>query len=401
MNMWSYPDSDVDGYCLKLHNSGIRNLFIQTGRSNTPAIKDPALLGQLIETCHKYKIRAIAWSFADLQNPESDAQKMLVAAKFRTPNGHGFDAISPNLEKDLNAWKVEKYSKILRDELGQGYPMIAVVFSPLNKAPQVALTPWKLLDKYYDVIAPMDYWNSKFAKLEPYSYTRDTVQKVRELVGRPDVEIHIVGDGMHTHAPAIAEFLKACRDTSVTSASLYPFHKMTDEQFTSVSHYNEYFPVNSRYRLAAFHELLQTGAFPGVKQDPSKLIRRGEFYRLLGNRLTNRHDLAEADAVRILNTYGLIPASFKQALAETPLFLDQSMEHREAYMLVANVLEGKERAHKMKLHLDGHKPVKLLADTKHTDWFAQPAMAQGGSDQKYLNYLDAAQIVLSAESGLR
>ncbi len=403
VNIWSYPDGDLEAYCLKLHNSGIRNLFLQTSRSNTPAIQQPELLGRLIDTCHRYKIRVIAWSFGELANPEADAHKLVEAAKFRSATGQSFDAIAANLEKDLNAAKVEQYSKILREELGNNYPMIAVVFSPLNKAAQVALTPWKLLDKYYDVIAPMTYWNSKYAKLEPYSYTKNTIQKVRELVGRPDVEVHVIGDGMHTHSAAINECFKACHDTAATSASLYPFHKMTEEQFQCLTSYHQYFPVNSRYRLAAFHELYRTGAFPELQNDPSRPIRRGTYYRLLASKLSERPDIQEADAVRLLTDYSLLPQQTVEALRSVPLYLDQPLEHKEAYVLLASVMEGKAYARAHKIVLDGRKPVKLTPKTKRGDWFALPAIAGPVDNQQkqVLTYLDAAQIVVSAESGLK
>lgn len=404
VNLWSYPTGDVEAYALKLHNSGIRNVFLQTSRSNTPAIKQPEVLGPLIDACHHYKIRVIAWSFLELGNPEADAQKLIEASKFRSPTGQTFDAVAPNMEKDLDATKVERLSKALRAELGNNYPMIAVVYSPLNKAAQVAKTPWKLLDKYYDVIAPMDYWNSKFAKLEPYSYTRDTVKKVRELCGRPDVEIHIIGDGMKTHGPEIKEFMRACRDTTVTSASLYPFHQMTDEQFQALTSYHDYFPVNSRYRLAAFHELIKSGAMTNVSIDPSKSIPRGEFYRLVANRLTGRTDLQDTQAIHILLSHGVVPDEHRDALVNTPLYLGEAMEHREAYAIVANAVEAKNHANKMGIKLNGHHPFKLTkARSKRGDWFALPAQAQSRSsgNKQMLNYIDAAHIVLSADHDLR
>ncbi|MDZ4833056.1 MAG: hypothetical protein SGJ27_04575 [Candidatus Melainabacteria bacterium] len=404
VNLWSYPTADVESYALKLHNNGIRNVFVQTSRSNTPAIRQPEVLGPLIDACHHYKIRVIAWSFLELGNPEADAQKLIEAARFRSATGQTFDAIAPNMEKDLDSTKVERLSKALRAQLGPTYPMIAVVYSPLNKAAQVAKTPWKLLDKYYDVIAPMDYWNSKFAKLEPYSYTRDTVKKVRELCGRPDVEIHIIGDGMKTHGPEIKEFMRACRDTSVTSASLYPFHQMTEEQYVSLNGYHEYFPVNSRYRLAAFHELIKSGAMTNVSLDPSKSIPRGEFYRLVAHRLTGRKDLQDSQAINILLDYGVVPDEHKDALANAPLYVGEAMEHREAYAVVANAVEAKNRAHKLGLKLNGVHPVKLTrAKGKRVDWFSLPAQAQQGqkSTKQMLNYIDAAHIVLSADHDLR
>jgi hypothetical protein len=167
VNMWNYPQSDYEGYCQGLHAKGIRNVFIQTSRSNTEAITHPEQLGELIDACHRYKIRIIAWSFAELSNVSRDADKMISAAQFVSPKGQHMDALAANLEKKLDQPVVEAYSKKIRDAVGPNFPMIAVVYSPLNQAPQVAHIPWKTLDKYYDVIAPMNYWNSKYKKLDP------------------------------------------------------------------------------------------------------------------------------------------------------------------------------------------------------------------------------------------
>lgn len=252
VNMWNYPQGDVTKYCEDLHSKGIRNLFIQTSRSNTEAICHPDKLGPLIDACHFYKIRVIAWSFAELDNPSADADKLIAAGRFLSPTGHHLDALAANMEKNLDQAKVEAYSAKVRAALGPGYPLLAVVYSPLNGAPQVAHIPWKTLDHYYDVIAPMNYWNSKYKKLDPYQYTLTTIQTIRDKVGRPDVEIHVIGDGMGTHSESIMQFLRACQDGEATSASIYPNFKMTAEQMDCISQYSGYFPVNARFRLRHF-----------------------------------------------------------------------------------------------------------------------------------------------------
>ena len=94
MNMWNYPTEDYEAYCLKLHAKGIRNLFVQTSRSNTEAVCHPDKLGPLIDACHRYKIRVIAWSFAELQNPQADANKLIEAARFLSPTGQHIDAVA-------------------------------------------------------------------------------------------------------------------------------------------------------------------------------------------------------------------------------------------------------------------------------------------------------------------
>ncbi|HEY9711847.1 MAG TPA: hypothetical protein V6C72_00155 [Chroococcales cyanobacterium] len=409
VNMWNYPQvSDLEAYCLKLHNNGIRNLFIQTSRSNTEAITHPAELGAIIEACHRYRIHVIAWSFAELANPVGDADKLVAAARFRSPNGQQLDSIAANLEKDLNKAKVETYSQRLRSELGPKYPMVAVVYSPLNLAPQVALIPWKTLDHYYDVIAPMNYWNSKYKKLDPYDYTRSTIKRVRELVGRPDVEIHVIGDGMGTTSESVMQFMKACKDGEATSASLYPNFKVTAEQVATLSHYSDFFPVNSRFRLASMKELLKTGVLEQTAvADPAAPITRGDFYKLLVRQAYAGHAQASAgltaeSAANFLAHNGVLD------MAHCPLPQDSSQEEAlkanidgtEAFAVVAALVETKTSGRQT------HLPPGRTARNRGGHWFSQPAYAaeshrQSSAPGKPLDYLDAAQIVLQATSGLR
>jgi hypothetical protein len=284
--MWNYPTQDFEGYAQKLYASGIRNLFAQTSRSNTEAIAHPAELGQLIDACHKYKIRVIAWSFAELANPSADADRLIAAAQFRSPMGDRIDAIAPDLEKNLTPALVESYTKRLRAALGPDYQLIACVYSPLNKAPQVALTPWKLIDKYYDVIAPMAYWNGRMQTIDAYTYTKRTVERVRELTGRSDVAVHVIGDGMGTHSSEIGEFLRACRNSGAHSASLYPNQRTTDEQYLALSRYAEYIPSNSSERLSTYRKLLTAGVVTSPRNsDPSNAIGRGDFLSLVARGL--------------------------------------------------------------------------------------------------------------------
>lgn len=398
MNMWNYPSVDYEVFCQGLHAKGVRNLFIQTSRSNTPAVANPEKLGPLIDACHKFKIHVIAWSFAELANPTLDADKLIEAARFSSPTGQHIDAVAADLEKNLAAPKVEQYSKRLRQALGQNYSIIAVVYSPLNLAPQVATIPWKLLDRYYDVIAPMNYWNSKYKKLDAYDYTKATIQKVRQLVGRPDVEIHIIGDAMGTNSSTITPFFKACQEGQVTSASLYPNFKMTAEQMECIGHYSEYFPVNSRFRLAALREMIRNGTLESpANLDPSTAMSRGDFYKLLVRHMYAGKPQAEAGmtaetAANFLEHNGIL-----RAANSTPEGLSGTMPPNEALRVVASTVDFKASGRKPQAAAT-HQPRKPSGH-----WFSQPAFAEGNStpNVKPLNYLDAAQIVLQASSGIR
>ncbi len=373
VNMWNHPKGDLEQYCLKLHNHGISNIFLQTSRSNTVALADAENTGKIIEACHRYKIHVIAWSFATLANPEADAQKLIDACNFRTPSGAGFDGLAANLEQDLSYAKVEAYSKQLRQSLGDKFPMVAVVYSPLNKAPQVARTPWKLLDKYYDVIAPMAYWNSKYQKLYAHTYTKETVKKVRELCGRPDVDVHVIGDGMKTRQADILDFMKACKDTSATSASLYPFHQVTEEQFLCLGKYSDYFPANNKHRLSSLRYLLSQGhvdSDTAANLDPSQPVSKAQFYKWIAHEGLNQKNLSMPSCQNMLKSLNLI---------EEVENLNQPISKKEAHTVTSKVLALKNRNKNL------------------TNWFVPAAQANPSPSHQSsepANYFDIGELIL-------
>ncbi|MCC7526900.1 MAG: hypothetical protein IT342_00170 [Candidatus Melainabacteria bacterium] len=430
VNMWNYPLAEnADTYCQKLHSHGIRNVFIQTSRSNTPAICEPERLGALIDAAHHYKIRVIAWGYHELANTQADADKMIAAAKYTSPRGEHVDAIAPNLEKNLDERAVETYLKRIRDAVGPTMPIMSVVYSPLNRAPQVAKTPWRLLAKYTDIIAPMAYWNSKWQKYSAYDYTLATVRMVRQLSGKPDVEVHVIGDGMGTRTESINEFMRACKAAEATSASIYPNHQPTDEQLVCLSKYFEYFPVNSRYRLFALRELTGSGVIePLAMGDPAASISRGDFYVLVLRQL-DRHnilakrsplersslplDVTKVGAYKLLARVKAVDAKGLELASEDALteYLRRPMWPREALELVARLVEVQSNVKRLPATVIEHyarayRGTATRKDGEVNGWLGQPAFAerpygQNAPGARPLSYLDAAQISLDAVSGLK
>ena len=189
----------------------------------------------------------------------------------------------PSTRKDLSSYKIKLFCQTVRQDLGNSYPLVAVVYSPLNHAAVVASLLWPVLAEYFSVLAVMSYWNSKYTKSEAYQYTLATIKKMRELTGKTDLDIHVVGDGMViATVSAIGQFLLACKTGAATSASLYPNQQVTADQLSSLGRYPDFFPANARLRLAAYHELMRSGKLALPKgEDPSNSINRGQFYQLL------------------------------------------------------------------------------------------------------------------------
>lgn len=425
-NIWNYPSGDLDAYCKNLQAKGIRNLFIQTSRSNTPAVRHPEKLGPLIDACHRYGVRVIGWSFAELLDPQADAAKMIEAAQFRSAGGGRLDAVAPNLEKNLEPWRIEKYSKQVRASLGANYPMVAVVYSPLNRCFEVARIPWKTLAKYYDAIAPMCYWNSKYQKLDPHEYTVETVRRIRELTGKPDIEIHAIGDAMGTKKDSIHSFLKGCKVSEVTGVSLYPNQQMTEEQLEALSRTPDYLPSNARFRLAAFRDLLSGGHIdspPGF--NPASPISRHDFYKLLVRNLHPSFARSKGPAPG----HGPSNAQTSRFESHLPLSLDcKNTDGKGAHDilirlgLVADMSDIASQDEVLSSPIYPDEAISLIAQIisydrsrsgfearkrmeRRTDrWLVPPAQAKvleaKVDGRRPLNFLDASQMVLQAQSGL-
>lgn len=263
----------------------------------------------------------------------------------------------------------------------------------------------------------MSYWNSKYiATSGAYQYTLSTIKKIRELTGRPDLDIHIIGDGMGTSPESVSQFLLACKKGAATSASLYPNQQVTNQQLGALSHYPEFFPANGRFRLAAFKELTKNGklSFPSG-EDPSNNISRGHFYQLLVRQFYSGHnntyttesreynsDAIQEDnrALAILSNAG-ITSALPVSGTDTRQFLANSLTSKEALDIVAKLIESRSQAKSNRLV--GQSKALVLRTTKQAkQLFTQPAYAAESVDEASpLSYLDAAQIVLLASGGAK
>jgi hypothetical protein len=409
LNIWNYPEGDLDSYFANLQVNGIRNFFIQTSRSNTSALPKAKELGEIIEACHRHQINVVAWSFNDLKNPEADADKLIQAARYTSPNGERIDAVAGDIELLLDKWRVERFSNRLRANLGPHYPLIAVVFSPLNLASQAALTPWRSIISQWNVVAPMTYWSGKNQRIDAYTYTMKTIQRIRELTNRSDIDIHVIGDGMYSTGAQIQQFLKACKDAEVSSASLYPNHKLTQDQLVTMSRYPDYFQPNSQFRLAAYRELKNTGLMTEPdKNDPSKYISKGEFYKIAVQHLINHKAPAGHTKPTAAGNMPYLSAQEAKSLSAQQAYdtLTGLQLVQAAPIVGIESLSGPIYADEAMTLLGNIANLQNTSKSKVSHKkrvFIQPAYAENRQTKataKPLNFIDAAELLVLSRAGL-
>jgi hypothetical protein len=271
-----------------------------------------------------------------------------------------------------------------------------------------------LIDKYYDVIAPMCYWNGRLQPIDAYTYTKRTVERVRELTGRSDVAVHVIGDGMGTHSSEIGEFLRACRNSGAHSASLYPNQRTTDEQYVALSRYSDYIPVNSSARLVSYRTLLNSGVVsPPRNSDPSNAIGRGDFLNLvaLGLRLPKQQDgQAVYDYFKRLGVIEQIGGEFPEWSLTEELREPISENSAQRFIALAKAAQTRVKAGERPLRAasrrsnsdnsSGNGEYMTMSRPERSDrFFASPAFAsdargQSDSGESALSYLEAVDLFL-------
>jgi hypothetical protein len=101
-------------------------------------IVDPAATERLITAAHANGMRVVAWYLPGLVDRAIDMRRIRAALDFKTVDGQGFDSFALDIEANAvnPVWKrnasLLKLSRDIRREVGQGYPLGAIVPDQLS-----------------------------------------------------------------------------------------------------------------------------------------------------------------------------------------------------------------------------------------------------------------------------
>ena len=232
VNIWNYPENPAL-YCEYLQEHDINTVYLQISRSNTPAIKHPEKLNEILKEAHKRNIKIIGWTYPFLKDPVADAEKFITAAKYTSPEGERLDSIASDIEEVTDQKSISKYSSRIRSKMGSDFELIAITFSPVLKRANPKHYAWKTIADNFDILCPMTYWtwNKEYrSEKGAYQYTANTIKLIKEYTNNPNVRIHLIGDGQKTSLEELSGFLKAASDNGVKGVSIYPMYKPTIAQ---------------------------------------------------------------------------------------------------------------------------------------------------------------------------
>ena len=143
--------------------AGLTHLFVQTGSSHKGPIGSPALR-RILPATKGTGIRVIAWDFANLRNPERDARRLAMAARFRCGGCPRIAAVAPDIETAaegtrINSSNVIRYYDELRHWLPRDVSILATV--PWPSEVRRGHYPYASTARRADAIVPMAYWYNR------------------------------------------------------------------------------------------------------------------------------------------------------------------------------------------------------------------------------------------------
>lgn len=233
IDSYDFDDVDARRAIATMRANGVRTLYVQTGRYNTPAQVDPEA-GRWLEAAHDAGLAVVGWYLPGYKRMPLDVARTVAVARY-SYNGHRFDALGIDVEykalvRHVPRWnkRVALHAQLVRRALGRDYPIAAITPPPLQMsvAPRTWFGfPWRELARSSDLIMLMNYWNYRLCPphcAEPFTYRN--VQITRALVGDPDCPIHVIGGVADSVSVSeVRGFARASRQSGAIGASMYDF----------------------------------------------------------------------------------------------------------------------------------------------------------------------------------
>lgn len=241
--MWIWQPQAADGgnpqaIVARAQRFGLSHIYVRTG-SSKQGFHGAAFLDAILPAAHAAGIRVYGWDFPYLDDVGADVARANQAARYVTPTGHRIDGFAADIEfrsmgVNLSADTTGFYGDALRDAVGPGFPLIAVVPRP---TPAVTFYPYESVIKMFDAIAPMIYWHHT----DPAEAVAMTWARLAPF-GKPLIPVGQAYDGFAEGGPPgvpnrglIHRFMGALADHGASGVSFWSWQHATDEAWQAIS----------------------------------------------------------------------------------------------------------------------------------------------------------------------
>ncbi len=274
--MWIWQPEKADGgnvqaMIARAQRVGLTHIYVRTGSSKSGFTAGP-FLNTILPAAHAAGIRVYGWDFPYLDDPSADVVRSLQAIKYGAPTGDRIDGFASDIEfrsmgVNITPFTAAAFGSSLRHEVGNDYPLIAVVPRP---SAGTKFYPYDQIVKDFDAIAPMIYWMQTDPK-----YAIDLAYDRLGGYGKPILPIGQAYDGFHEGGPpgvpspaVIHRFMEAAVGRGATGVSFWSWQHANDPAWQAIGESPMFqlpasIPQALRAdQIRAYQTLLSTLGFP-------------------------------------------------------------------------------------------------------------------------------------------
>lgn len=232
-----------------MHRNGATTLFLQSASSRPgPAVFRPARTARFLRAAHARGITVIAWYLPPYVRLRYETRRAIAAVEFETGDGERFDGFALDIETApgspaaaIRNRRLLALSRRLREAAGPGYPLGAIIPSPVGLDMPHGRDwwpdfPYRALNRLYDAFLPMGYYTYHSSTARgAYRDTRRNITLLRRETGDERVPIHLIGGGAADSSAAEGRaFARAANRHGVIGASMYDQMTMGAEDWRAL-----------------------------------------------------------------------------------------------------------------------------------------------------------------------
>jgi hypothetical protein len=232
-----HPEAVVE----RLRAHGIHTLFLETSNDRQRSgVAHPVATARLLHAAHGAGIRVVGWYLPSFISPRVDVGRALEGARFRSPEGDGFDAFALDIESTrvrslpVRSAHAVSVTRAVRAALPHRLALGAITIDPVG-ATYWRGYPFRSLAPSVDIFLPMEYFTARTSGARRVAaYADANVRVVRTLAGDSQFPVHpIGGEARHASLAELRAFLHASRNE--VGVSLWEYGETSGRQLKTLA----------------------------------------------------------------------------------------------------------------------------------------------------------------------
>jgi hypothetical protein len=225
----------------RLRAQGIHTLFLETSNDRQRrGVAHPVAVGRFLHAAHRSGLAVVGWYLPSFVSPAADVRRALEGARFRSPEGDGFDAFALDIESTkvrslaLRTARAVAVTRAVRSLLPETVALGAITIDPVG-ATYWRGYPFRELAPSVDVFLPMEYFTARTSGARRVAaYASADIRLVRRLAGDERFPVHpIGGEARHASLAELRAFLHASRGE--LGVSLWEYGETSPRQLATLA----------------------------------------------------------------------------------------------------------------------------------------------------------------------